>query len=572
MKRTYCGQLSKELINQNIKICGWIKNIRNLGSLLFLEVQDITGRIQCVISDSNVDASKLTRETTVSIDGLLLKRKSINNKVLNGDLEIDVKNIKIYSIAKTPPLIIEENTDALEEVRFENRYLDLRRENIQKIFLFRSKLLQKIHEFLSNKSFNYIETPILGKPTPEGARDYLVPSRIKKGNFYALPQSPQIYKQLLMVAGYDKYYQIAKCFRDEDLRSDRQPEFTQLDMELSFVEEEDIYQLIEEMMVFLFEQMLDIKLSTPFEKMEYDYAMFHYGNDKPDTRFKNLIVDSTNIVKKCKDDFFKDKEQIRTLGFDIQISRSELDNLDNELKKANYGSSFYIKKNKEGYSGSLSKRIEPEVIDEIFKQHNLDEGIIFFNFGNDDNISVKLGFIRTFIGNNKLNLNPKQYNFLWIINWPLYEYDSEENRYVAAHHPFTQPKIENHHDFYTNQSKARARSYDLVLNGLELGGGSIRIIDEEMQKQMFESIGLSKEEYEVKFETLLNAFKYGVPPHAGIAFGIDRMIQIMLNLNNIKECIAFPKNTKAYDQTIKTPSEIDTKSLEELSIQIIKEK
>ncbi len=568
--RNYCGELNRQLINQEVKVCGWVKNIRNLGSLVFLELQDISGRIQCVTTkEANPSVETLTRESTVEIVGTLLERKSINNKIKNGDLEIDIKSLKIHSISETPPLIIEEKTDALEEIRFENRYLDLRRENIQEIFKFRSKLFSVIHEFMNKNKFLYVETPILAKPTPEGARDYLVPSRVKKHNFYALPQSPQIYKQLLMVSGFDRYYQIAKCFRDEDLRSDRQPEFTQLDMELSFVEEEDIFALVEQLMKYIFKELKGIDIKTPFIRMDYDTSMLNYGCDKPDTRFDNLILDSTDIVKSSKEEVIKTmlKNNVcRTLGFEISLSRNEIDELDKTLKNSNYGSLIWVKKTGSEYSGSFSKKIEPAILDKLFAQHNIKEGYLFFNFDLAKIASVKLGVVRNLIAHQKLNLNPNQFNLLWIVNWPLYEYDEEEKRYMAAHHPFTQPQKEYHATFDTHQETARARSYDLVMNGLEIGGGSIRITDPEMQARMFASIGLAKEEYTNKFEILLNAFKYGVPPHGGIAFGLDRFCQLLLDLDNIKECIAFPKNTKAYDQTIKTPSEIDEKALFELGI------
>lgn len=579
MKRTYCGKINSKLdLNKKIKVSGWVKNIRKLGFLNFIELSDLTGMIQVVVPETFKKKElieKLTRESVVSITGKLIKRKSVNKNIKNGDVELEIKEIEIHSISETPPLIIEKETDALEEIRFENRFLDLRRPNVQEIFIFKSKLYSVIHEFLNKENFLYVETPILAKPTPEGARDYLVPSRVKIGNFYALPQSPQIYKQLLMVSGFDRYYQIAKCFRDEDLRSDRQPEFTQLDMEMSFVNEEDIFAIIENMIKYIMKQMLNVNVKKPFIRLGYEQSMLMYGNDKPDTRFENIIKDSLEIVKKSNNEFIStllNNENItcRTLAFENEISRKELDELDNKLKGADYRNSSYVKINNDEISGSFAKKIEKELVLEIAKHHNIQNGIIFFNFDTKQKASVQLGFIRNYLAK-KLNLIDKtKFNFLWIVDWPLFEYDEETQMFSPAHHPFTQPQIAFHDSFDKDPANAKARAYDLVLNGTELGGGSIRIIDKQMQERMFKAIGLSKDEYENKFSTLLNAFRYGVPPHAGIAFGLDRMVQLLLDLDNIKECIAFPKNAKAYDQTIRTPSEVDKKSLDELGI-IIKE-
>ncbi|MDE6289651.1 MAG: aspartate--tRNA ligase, partial [Ureaplasma sp.] len=508
MKRTYCGKINKEIdLNNKVKVSGWIKNIRKLGFLNFIELRDLTGMIQVVIPETFKDKElieKLTRESVVTIVGKIVNRKSVNNNIKNGDIELEIEEIEVHSISETPPLIIEKETDALDETRFENRYLDLRRPNIQEIFIFKSKLLKIINEFLDKENFLYVETPILAKPTPEGARDYLVPSRVKNGNFYALPQSPQIYKQLLMVSGFDRYYQIAKCFRDEDLRSDRQPEFTQLDMEMSFVNEEDIFEIIENMIKYIMQKSMNIDIQIPFKRLSFDDSMLMYGNDKPDTRFENIIKDSLEIVKKSNNEFIitlleNNNVTCRTLAFENEISRKELDELDSKLKGADYRNSSYVKISNNEVTGSFSKKIEKELILEIAKQHNIQDGIIFFNFDTAKKASVQLGFIRNYLAK-KLNLIDKnKFNFLWIIDWPLFEYDEEMKTYSPAHHPFTQPQIEFHKDFDINQENAKARAYDLVLNGTELGGGSIRIIDKTMQERMFKAIGLSKNEYENKF-------------------------------------------------------------------------
>lgn len=568
--RVMCGEINlSEHLNKEVMIYGWVKNIRKMGTINFIDVADITGRIQVI---SNIQSLKLSREDVVQVIGKIIKRSNINKNIKNGDLELEANKINILSHSDTTPLIIDIETDALEEVRFQNRFLDLRRENIQKIFLFKSKLYKFIHDFFDAHDFLYIETPILAKPTPEGARDFLVPSRIKNGNFFALPQSPQIYKQLLMVSGFERYYQIAKSFRDEDMRSDRQPEFTQLDMEVSFWEEEQIYNFIEEFISELMFKFKGIKVATPFMKMDYSYAMLHYGNDKPDTRFGNLIFDSTNILKHSSSDIIKNQLAHKFVARTLVFKNNELftnkltKSLEDELKKANLNSLFWIKKENNELKGSLKNKIEDSIIEEIFNQHNIKEGIIFFDFNTPDKASIKLGIIRNYLAKAFGMLNQDQYNFLWIINWPLFEYDEENKKFSAAHHPFTQPQKEFANTFHINKKEALARSYDIVLNGVEIGGGSVRITSPEMQKRMFEAINLSENEYNEKFSILLNAFKYGVPPHAGLAIGLDRLIQILLNLNSIKECIAFPKNNKGIDTMIGAPSNINDEDLKELGI------
>lgn len=567
--RVMCGNIN-EYLNKEITIFGWVKNVRKMGSINFILVSDITGTIQ-VVTNKNIN---LSREFVVKISGIVIKRKNPNPNIFNGDLELKLKEIEILSESEIPPLIIEEKTDALEEVRFQNRFLDLRRPNIQKIFIFKSNLYKFIHDYFNKNNFIYIDTPILGKPTPEGARDFLVPSRIKNGSFYALPQSPQIYKQLFMLSGFEKYYQIVKCFRDEDLRSDRQPEFTQLDIETSFLEEEQIYDLIENFISELMWEFKKIKIPTPFQKMDYSYSILHYGNDKPDTRFENLILDSTKIIKESNSEFISNmlskKYVCRSLVFENNdlFTNKTIKFLEEELKKNNLNSLFWIKKENDELKGSLKNKIEPEIILKILEQHKMKNGIVFLDFNVEENASYKLGIIRTQLGKEFDLINKNQFNFLWVINWPLFEFNEEEQKFSAAHHPFTQPQKQYATNFYKNKKEALARSYDIVLNGVEIGGGSVRITSPKMQKEMFEAIGLSENEYKNKFSILLNAFKYGVPPHAGIALGLDRLIQLLLNLDSIKECIAFPKNNNGIDPMMNAPSEVNVNELNELGITI----
>lgn len=574
MNRINCGDINKSFIGKDVNLKGWLKNIRNLGSLLFLEVQDITGMIQCVIDDKHElfkIVESYNKESVVSIIGIIQERKSKNPNIKNGDIELIIKTAELLSNSITPPLLIQNETDALEETRFQYRYLDLRRPNIQNIFIFRSKMIQLIHEYFKNQNFYYIETPILAKPTPEGARDYLVPARTKEKSFFALPQSPQIYKQLLMVSGFERYYQIAKCFRDEDLRSDRQPEFTQLDIETSFLNEEDIQNLTEGLLQFLFKYLLNIDIKLPLPRMDYDYAMLHYGCDKPDTRFENLIQDITDLFNNNKShQLLIENKFIRVVGFNQLISRKQIDELDQFLEKSSYKKSIWIKRDNGIYYGSITKKINNELLDKIFNNLNIENGTVFINIDEKELVSIQLGVIRNFIATSLKLIDNSLFNLLWIVNWPLFEYNNIDKRYYAAHHPFTQPQQKYHNNFWLNQSEAKARSYDIVLNGVELGGGSIRINDLDMQLKMFQALNISNQVAYEKFQTLLDAFKYGVPPHGGIAIGIDRFVQLLLNLSSIKECIAFPKNNKAYDPTIQTPSSIDQFQLDELNLEFKK--
>lgn len=579
MQRHYCGTINSSLINKEVLIKGWVKKNRKLGKLIFLDISDRSGVVQVIVQENNSNfekAKNLKRESVVEITGIVNLRKNVNLELLNGDIEITLTDLLIDSISETTPLIIENETDALEDVRMTYRFLDLRRSVMQKNIMLRSLVVNKARQFLIENGFIDIETPILGKPTPEGARDYLVPSRVHPYNFYALPQSPQIYKQLLMVSGFDRYFQVAKCFRDEDLRSDRQPEFTQLDMELSFTNELEIQTIIENLLHYIFKETLNISLTIPFKRMDYHVAINEYGSDKPDLRFGMKLIDATKYFMNSNFNLFRNahnKQQvIKCIISDTILNKKDIVELEKYAKDMNAKGLAWISYDGKNLNGSIINHIEHDSIINFLKQNNKTKGTILFIVDKLGIANNALGIIRNVLGD-KLGLKtPNQFEFVWIINWPLYEYNEEKNIYVPAHHPFTQPQDQYHDTFDIDKANALAKAYDIVLNGYELGGGSIRITNSIMQNKMFKTLGLSSEEIQNKFGYLLNAFTYGVPPHGGIAIGIDRLISIMLNLDNIKDVIAFPKNANAFDQMLKAPSAVKLEDLEELNIEWKKNK
>lgn len=575
MKRTYCADVNHQLVNQEVLVKGWVKKNRKLGKLIFLDIRDRSGLVQVVVDENNSNfnvAKNLKRESVVEISGIVNLRKTANSEFANGDVEINLTTLIIDSVADTTPLIIEDNTDALEDIRMDYRFLDLRRPIMQQNLIFRSKVINCIRNFLVNNGFIEIETPILGKPTPEGARDYLVPSRVFPNKFYALPQSPQIYKQLLMVSGLDRYFQIAKCFRDEDLRSDRQPEFTQLDLELSFTNELEIQTLIETLYKEVFSSVLGIELSIPFKRMDYNVAINEYGSDKPDLRFGMKLIDTTNDFANSELNIFKNAQQnghvIKTIIVDAILAKKDIVELEKYAKDMKAKGLAWISYDGHNYQGSIANHVQQKTVIDFMRKHNQSTGTILFVVDKLDIANAALGLIRNVVATN-LNLKtPNKFEFVWIVNWPLFEYDEQSNKFVPAHHPFTQPQDKYHSTFDSDQKHALAKAYDIVLNGYELGGGSIRITNPEMQSRMFKIIGLSDQQIQEKFGYLLDAFKYGVPPHGGLAIGIDRMITLMLGLTNIKDVIAFPKNTSAYDQMLKAPSIVSPDDLDELHLKM----
>ncbi len=564
---------NKENLNHTINVNCWIKKKRKLGSMIFMDVYDTSGILQVVVEESNKNfdlINSIPKESVISITGKLVERKDKNYNIPTGEYELIADVIEIYSKSELPPFLIQVETDALEEKRLQYRYLDLRRENVHNNIKFRSKFIHEIRIFLHSKEFCEIETPILSKQTPEGARDYLVPTRNK--NFYALPQSPQIFKQLLMVSGFQRYFQIARCFRDEDLRADRQPEFTQLDMEFSFIDEEYIFNFIEEMWNQVFKKVLNYDIPKKFARMSYKDAIERFGSDKPDTRYDIEILDVKEIFKSSSFDLFKNAMNDETFIKAIVLPNKLIDkknykNIEKYAKDNGAKGLIWINvENNKITEGSAIKIISEIEAIEILKKESCSTGTILISIDSYNQVHKILGSVRTSLIN-EMNLEPKnRFSFLWVIDWPLYEYSEADNRYVSAHHPFTSPSLKCIESFDKDKLNAKARAYDLVLNGYEIGGGSIRIYDRELQKRVFASLGLSEEEINKKFGFMINAFKYGVPPHGGIAFGIERILMILLETETIRDVIAFPKNSSGYDLMQDAPSNIDETLLKELGL------
>lgn len=581
MNNIYCGKISEINLNKQVNVNGWVKKNRKLGSLIFLDIGDRFGIVQVVVPTNHKQfeiVQKISRESVVKITGKAQLRVSPNLQIPTGKYEIILDTIEVLSKADITPFVIEEECMANEDTRLKYRYLDLRRAVVKDNIIFRSKVVQSIRNFLINQDFIEVDTPILCRPTPEGAKDYLVPTRNQIGAFYALPQSPQTFKQLLMVAGFDKYFQIAKCFRDEPLRSDRQPEFTQVDMEFSFVDEITIQTAIENLFKQLFKDIMNIDLVIPFKRMSYADAMEKYGCDKPDLRFDSIIQNASDFFKKTKFEAFKNViEANKVIKYifigNHLITKKEVNTLE-KFAKDNGAKRLAWITFKDGHmiDSSIASVVEPEIFDLIKKANNINDGSILMVADENDIASKALGAVRNEAAKLFNLANPNEYSFLWVIDWPLYEYDNESKQFSAAHHPFTSPTVECLDNFDTNQAKAMARSYDIVLNGYEIGGGSIRITDPDIQNRMFKSLGLSATEIKDKFGFLIEAFKYGVPPHAGIALGLDRILMLMCKTNNIKDVICFPKNSSGNDLMIESPSKLSDLELDELNLCLIKTK
>lgn len=564
------GELTIKNVGANVKLKGWVSRVRNLGGLIFIDLRDMHGITQVVVHPENTfynEATKLRSEYVILVEGEVIKRVSPNKQLKTGEIEVNLTKLELLSTANTTPLIIADETDALEDVRLKYRYLDLRRPVQQNYLLKRNEIVKSIRNTLSDLGFIEVETPILSKSTPEGARDYLVPSRVNPGNFYALPQSPQIYKQLLMISGIEKYYQIAKCFRDEDLRADRQPEFTQVDIEASFISEEDIFGYLEKLFVNLMRDVLNLEIKTPFLRMKYIDAISNYGSDKPDMRFENLISDYSFLIREDIP-LFNGKEHVRGVKFSNAktITRKVIDELTEIAKKNHAEALTFIRFDGSDYSGSVRKNLTDE---DLAKLNLAKDDILFLVPGKFEDVSQSLGAVRLEVAK-KLDLIPEnQFKFLWIVDWPLLEYDEEEKRFGAAHHPFTAPQ--NVDDLKNNPKEALARAYDIVLNGYEIGGGSIRIHNQDVQQLMFETLGLSDDDIKDRFGFFIEALKYGTPPHGGLALGLDRIVMILTNTTNIRDVIAFPKNQNARDIMNQSPSGVDQIQLDELKIKVVKD-
>lgn len=573
-----CGELRISDAGKEVTLSGWIQKSRDLGGMTFIDLRDRYGITQLVFNmDTNEDlcnkARKLGREYVIRVSGTVAERSNKNKNIPTGDIEIIVGELQVLNESALPPFTIEENTDGGEELRMKFRYLDLRREPLKRNLVLRHKLSMAVRNFLSNNDFIEVETPYLIKSTPEGARDFVVPSRMNRGEFYALPQSPQTFKQLLMISGYDRYFQLVKCFRDEDLRADRQPEFTQIDCEMSFVERDDVLQVFEAMVKHLFKELKGVEVED-FPKMNYDDAMRLYGSDKPDIRFGMTFTELNDLAKNKGFKIFDEAELV--VGINVpgaaDYSRKQLDKLTDFVRKPQIGAKgmVYVKYNPDGsFKSSVDKFYSQDDLKQWAESFGAKEGdLMLILSGETDHTRKALNELRLEMGN-RLGLRDNNvFKPLWVVDFPLLEWDEENGRYHAMHHPFTSPKAEDAHLLETAPEKARANAYDLVINGVEIGGGSIRIHDSELQAKMFKALGFSDEEAKAQFGFLMDAFKYGAPPHGGIAFGFDRLAALFGGSESIRDYIAFPKNNHGQDVMISSPSQISKEQLDELGIEV----
>ena len=584
LKRSHrCTEVSNANIGEEITVMGWVQKRRNLGSLIFIDLRDRSGILQIVFDENDVQkegfekAETLRSEFVIAVKGMVTKRGgAINENLKTGDIEIRATELRILSEALTPPFPIEDGITTKDDLRLKYRYLDLRRPTLQKNLIMRSKTATLVRTFLDKEGFLEIETPMLTKSTPEGARDYLVPSRVHPGNFYALPQSPQLFKQLLMCSGYDRYFQIVKCFRDEDLRADRQPEFTQIDMELSFVDVDDVIDVNERLLAKMFKEILDVEITLPIQRMTWQEAMDRFGSDKPDTRFGMELKDVSKVVEGCGFGVFtgalENGGSVRGINAEGQgaMPRKKIDALVEVAKTYGAKGLAYLAINEDGtYKSSFSKFMTEEELNKLVEAMDGKPGdLLLFAADKNDVVWAVLGALRLHIAEELGLLDKNQFNFLWITEFPLLEWNEDQNRFVAKHHPFTMPMDEDLQYLDSDPGRVRAKAYDIVLNGTEIGGGSVRIYQSDVQEKMFGVLGFTKEEAYDRFGFLLNAFKYGVPPHAGLAYGLDRLIMLMAKEDSIREVIAFPKIKDASCLMTDAPNVVDDKQLEELAIAI----
>jgi len=578
MKKYNNNDFNIKNVGENVELYGWASKVRNLGGLIFIDLRDRSGKVQLVINPDNncyEEASKVRNEYVLKVNGIIEERQSKNPNMATGEIEVNVSSLEILNEAATPVFELDKD-DALEDTRLKYRYLDLRRDNIKNNLITRHKITMAARKFLSDNGFIEVETPILSKSTPEGARDYLVPSRVNKGSFYALPQSPQIYKQLLMIGGVEKYFQIARCFRDEDLRADRQPEFTQIDMELSFVNEEDVMDNTEKLFQTIFKEVKGYDIKLPLMRMKYDDAINYYGSDKPDLRFDMKINDVTDVFRKCDFELFKreleDKGIINAIvvkNAADKYSRKDIDKLTDFVKTYKANGLFFLKYNNSEFTGSIAKILTDEVKEELIKSLCLEENdLIFIIAGKKLITKTSLGALRCKLARDLDLIKKGDYKFLWVTDFPSFEWSEEENRFVACHHPFTAPKDEDIDKLLTDKEHCYSKAYDIVCNGYEAGGGSIRIHNADVQEKMFEALELTKEDIEEKFGFFVNAFKYGTPPHGGLAIGLERLTMLLCETDNIKDVIAFPKTSSASCLMSEAPNTVSEKQLEELNITV----
>ncbi|OFP37947.1 aspartate--tRNA ligase [Staphylococcus sp. HMSC062B11] len=583
-RTTYCGLVTEEFLNEKVTLKGWVHNRRDLGGLIFVDLRDREGIVQIVFnpdfSEEALQVAETVRsEYVVEVQGVVTKRdaETINPKIKTGQVEVQVSNIEIINKSETPPFSInEENVNVDENIRLKYRYLDLRRQELAQTFKMRHQTTRSIRQYLDNNGFFDIETPVLTKSTPEGARDYLVPSRVHEGEFYALPQSPQLFKQLLMISGFDKYYQIVKCFRDEDLRADRQPEFTQVDIEMSFVDQEDIIAMGEDMLRKVVKDVKGIDVSGPFPRMTYAEAMDRFGSDKPDTRFGMELINVSQLGKEMNFKVFKDTvdnngeiKAIVAKDAANKYTRKDMDALTEFVDIYGAKGLAWVKVVDDGLSGPIARFFEDVNVETLKQLTEAKPGdLVMFVADKPNVVAQSLGALRIKLAKELGLIDESKLNFLWVTDWPLLEYDEDAKRYVAAHHPFTSPKREDIEKLDTEPENVQANAYDIVLNGYELGGGSIRIHDGELQQKMFEVLGFTNEQAQEQFGFLLDAFKYGAPPHGGIALGLDRLVMLLTNRTNLRDTIAFPKTASATCLLTDAPGEVSDKQLQELSLRI----
>ena len=584
-KRTdYAGNITSKYEGQEVTLYGWVQRVRNLGNLVFIDLRDREGIVQVVVNKDSGEklmeiADSLNNEDVIEVKGKVVKRSSVNPEMKTGEVEVDATEIDVLNKSKVPPFEIKDDINAAEQTRLKYRYLDLRRPTLQRAIILRSKILKAVHEYFDEQGFIDIETPILGKSSPEGARDYLVPSRIYPGSFYALPQSPQLFKQLLMVSGMDRYFQIVKCFRDEDLRADRQPEFTQIDLEMSFVDVDDIIEITEGFISYLFEKVLGRKIEIPLQRLTYKEAMERYGSDKPDTRVEMEICDISDVVNDCGFGVFTSaienggsvrcitaKNSVKTL------TRKEIDKLTEMVRGIGAKGLAYIRWVDEKPSCSFNKFITEDILNSILEKAGAEQGDVVLIVADKNSVTLPvLGQLRNTVAK-KLDIIPEgMFNFLWITEFPFFEKDEETGEWLAMHHPFTMPLEECIPYLDTDPEKVVAKCYDLVLNGTELCSGSMRITDYELQQKMFESLGMSDEEIEAKFGFLVEAYKYGAPPHGGLGIGLDRLAMVMLGTESLRDVTAFPKVQNASELMSECPATVDKENLDVLGIKVVEE-